>query len=303
MGAFQAIRKHHKSAEITLMTTAFFKKMAEDCGYFDKVFIDPRKPFYNIKALLSLRRFFRDGQFNRIYDLQCVSRTNLYYKYLLPRPRPHWSGLADGCSLPHTDISRKSLHTYDRHREQLKQAGLRNIPDPDLDWITIDVTHFNLPEPYALLIPGAAPGGEQKQWPTEYYGKLAVALNNHGLTPVVIGTKLESSKATAICSLCPEAVDLTGQTGLYDLVGLARKAAYAVGNDTGPTHMIAQAHCPISVLFSNHSDPKLFGPRGKNVTILQSDDLHDLSPGDVLEGVKLRLSASDLPTFQKKVSP
>lgn len=288
MGAFQAIRQHHKTAQITLMTTPPFKQMGKDCGYFDEVWVDSRRPFYNISTLMKLRKGFRGGRFNRIYDLQCVARTNLYFKYLLPSPKPQWSGLAPGCSHPHTDIGRSQLHTYDRHRQQLKLAGIREVPDPELDWVCGDVSKFDLPPSYFLLIPGAAPGGSRKQWPAKGYGEVALGLYERGITPVIIGTKLEQTPAAIIRSFCPEAIDLTGKTDLYDIVALAREATGALGNDTGPTHMVAQSGCPLLVLFSSHSDPNRFGPRGDNVEILQNDDLKALKSQDVWECLRFR---------------
>ncbi len=280
-GAFEAIRQHHKMADITLMTTPPFEQMAKDCGYFDNVWLDKRRPLYDLRALLRVRRFFRNNYFNRVYDLQCVSRTNTYFSYLLPFPKPQWSGLASGCSHPHTDVNRPDLHTYDRHRNQLKLAGISKVPNPHLDWVQVDVTKFKLPANYVLLIPGAAPGGESKKWPAEKYGELAQFLVQHDYTPVVIGTQNEQGAAKTIQSICSEVIDLTGKTSLYDIVGLARKAKAAVGNDTGPTHMVAQSYCPITVLFSKHSDPELFGPAGNNVQIVQRDALKDLAPEEV----------------------
>lgn len=292
MGAFEAIRNHHKQAEMTLMTTLPFETMAKDCGYFDKVWIDQRRPFYDIRSLLRVRRFFKYNHFNRVYDLQCVSRTNKYFNYLIPSPKPQWSGLAQGCSHPHTDVNRPELHTYDRHRQQLKLAGIGKVPDPHLDWVKADASKFKLPANYVLLIPGAAPGGESKKWPADKYGELAKFLVQHKYTPVVLGTQNEHSTAKAIQSICPEVVDLTGKTSLYEVVELARHAKAAVGNDTGPTHMVAQVHCPITVLFSNHSEPGLFGPAGAHVQILQRDHLKDLTAEEVW-GVFLRQLQGD----------
>ncbi len=63
---------------------------------------------------------------------------------------------------------------------------------------------------------------------------------------MVIGTCGEKALAAAI----PSAIDLTGQTNFGDLADLARMARFAVGNDTGPMHLIATAGCPSITLFS-----------------------------------------------------
>ena len=69
---------------------------------------------------------------------------------------------------------------------------------------------------------------------------------------------------------------------------LARMAAGAVGNDTGPMHVIAAAGCPAVVLFSAKSDPALVKPRGPAVTTLRRDDLADLPLDEVVAALIMR---------------
>jgi len=105
---------------------------------------------------------------------------------------------------------------------------------------------------------------------------LAQALRGQGLTPVVVG----SGNEVPIARNIPAALDLTGQTSFGDLADLGRAARFAVGNDTGPMHLIVAAGCPATVLYSAASDPALTQPRGK-VTVLRRDDLGTLSVDEV----------------------
>ena len=57
-------------------------------------------------------------------------------------------------------------------------------------------------------------------------------------------------------------------------------AVAAVGNDTGPMHLIAAAGCASIVLFSDDSDPALCAPRGR-VTVLRRPDLASLEVSEV----------------------
>jgi ADP-heptose:LPS heptosyltransferase len=81
---------------------------------------------------------------------------------------------------------------------------------------------------------------------------------------------------------CPQAMNLAGITSLGQIVALARNAAAAIGNDTGPIHLIAATGCPVLSLFSAHSDVIKHGPRGERVEILAVDELNDLSVDTVL---------------------
>jgi ADP-heptose:LPS heptosyltransferase len=114
---------------------------------------------------------------------------------------------------------------------------------------------------------------------------LASDLHTHGITPVILGTAQEASLAKRI----PNAIDLTGKTSFGDLADLARAARFAVGNDTGPMHMLASAGCPSVTLFSRDSDPALCAPVGRWTRVLRRDDLADLPLAAVLE------TLSDIP--------
>ena len=75
---------------------------------------------------------------------------------------------------------------------------------------------------------------------------------------------------------------------LFQIAALARSAYRAVGNDTGPMHMIAAAGCPSVVLFSGVSDPKLTAPRGPEMQILQQESLLAMRVDEVAAALRLR---------------
>ena len=108
------------------------------------------------------------------------------------------------------------------------------------------------------------------------------------MTPVLIGTAAEGGVNAMIATFCDAARDLTGETGFADIVVLARGAAGAVGNDTGPMHLIATAGAPSLVLFSQASNPDLCAPRGAAVTVLRRPVLAELAVDEVEAALRLR---------------
>ncbi|MBM3542073.1 MAG: glycosyltransferase family 9 protein, partial [Alphaproteobacteria bacterium] len=98
-------------------------------------------------------------------------------------------------------------------------------------------------------------------------------------------TKAEAQANATIAAFCPAARDLTGDTSLADLVRLARAAAVAIGNDTGPMHLAAVAVAPCVVLYSHASDPALCAQRGPKVTILRREKLDALGVEEVMAAV------------------
>lgn len=286
LGPFQAIRRHHAGSPITLLTTEPFADLARMSPYFDRVWPigRPRK----LGAWLQLRRVLREGvPFARVYDLQTSDRSAFYFKLFWPGPYPEWSGIAKGCSHPHSNPKRDFMHTVERQAEQLGMAGIADVPPPDASWIEADAARFYLPQQFALIVPGGARHRPKKRWPQAHYARLMARLAERGVTPVLIGGRQEETLLYELKAAVPEAVDLGGQTSVADLVAIARLARFAVGNDTGPMHAFALAGCPTVVLYSSASDPALCAQRGPKVTILRKDRLADVGIAEVAAAAAL----------------
>ncbi len=287
LGAMEAIRRHHKDAHITLITTKLFVDMATRSGYFNDVWVDARPRLFDLAGWWALRQKLNSRRFDRVYDLQMNDRTRIYYH--LMSHKPEWSGVIKGQSLCYSNPGWRQMHAFERHKAVLKLAGI-DVPLPDVSWMASDISFFEPPKPYVLLVPGSAPQHPQKRWPALRYGALAHKLNLQGYNVAVLGTKAEAEAIDRIKKTCPSIHDLSGRTSLYDVAALARGAAAAIGNDTGPTHLVSLAGCPTVVLFSGASDPARSAPLG-DVGIIQSDDLNDVQVSDVMGQLKLRNSA------------
>lgn len=287
LGPFAAIRRYHRDDRVTLLTSAPFRDFAQASGYFDDVWDFGRPAATDVAGWLSLRRRLRDADFARVYDLQTSNRSSFYFRLFWPGPYPEWSGIAKGCSHPHANPARDSMHTVDRQTEQLAMAGITEVPAPDISWADADLGHFRLPQRFALLAPGGAAHRPGKRWPAENFGAVAKALSERGTTPVLIGAKAEADIMAAVRGASPAARDLAGETNLFDLAALSRRAAVAVGNDTGPMHLIAVVGCRSVVLYSGDSDPALCGQRGPEVTILRRQPLAALPVSEVKEALGL----------------
>jgi ADP-heptose:LPS heptosyltransferase len=284
LGPMRAIRDHHAGAHLTLLTGSAFADLAAQSRLVDQVWVDDRAPWWRLDLMWRLRRALAAGRFDMVYDLQTSHRTGWYFR-LWPGRKPAWSGIAPGCSHPDDNPDRRKLHTIDRQREQLRRAGIENVPDPDLSWVQASLDGFRLPRRYALLVPGGAAHRPRKRWPVARYAALAGALVQRGLTPVVLGGAGEAALAQAIREQCVETIDLTGRTEIPELAALARGAAVTVGNDTGPMHVAAIAGAPSLVLFSHESDPVRTAPRGRKVKVLRRAALDQLPLAAVLAAV------------------
>jgi len=289
--SFAAIRQHHRGAEITLLTTAPYAEWMARAPWFDRVLVDERPSWWDLARVLRLRRLLAAGRYTRVYDLQTSTRSSWYFRLFPVSTRPEWSGIASGCSHPDRDPERGRIHDIDRQHGQLRQAGLTVIPPVDLSWSDADISGFALPSPFALLVPGSSPHRPAKRWPAMRYRAVAEALQARGITPVVLGAAAEQSLGAELTA-GGIGIDLCGATELDQLAPLARAAALALGNDTGPMHLIAAAGCPSLVLFSADSDPARCAPRGASVRVLRRDDLARLPVEEVMAALpELELAA------------
>lgn len=272
---FAAIRAHHRDARITLLTTPPFAPLARRSPWFDEVWEDGRPAWHDLRAVLALGRRLREARFDRVYDLQ-TSRRSSKYRWAVGRG-VDWSGTARGCSHPHDNPRRNTMHTLERQREQLEIAGIHDFPAPDLGWLDADLAGFDLPARFALLMPGASPHRPGKRWPAARFLDFA---RQSQVPCVVLGGKAEQALAAEVAA-APGAVNLAGRTGLAELAALGRRAVFAVGNDTGPTHLIAATGCPTLALFGGESDPALCAPRGQAVAVLRQVPLASLGVAEV----------------------
>lgn len=288
LGPMRSIRRAHPDAEITLMTTDPFSTLGILSGYCDNVWIDVRPKFYQLREWLKLRAMLNTRGFTRVYDLQNNDRTNTYFKLFKKKNRPEWVGTAKGASHRNTSADRTAGIAFEGHKQTLALAGIDMVKVDKLVWVENDISHLGLEQPYILLAPGSSPQHPGKRWPASHYGMLAHRLCDWGLTPVIVGTAQEAELGEQIQEKCPEAINLCGKTAILDLAVLAHKASAAIGNDSGPMHIIGQTGCPTCVLFSKNSNPDRHRPVGDFVHTIKCDDLKDLSADDVLSQFKMR---------------
>ena len=283
VGAFASIKKHHAGAEIILLTTPPFVDLAKKTVFFDDVWIDKRRKFYTFDWA-GLRNKIKGFAPNMVYDLQTASRSNFYYKILnlgIGKP-PNWSGIAKGCSHFQTHPDRKTMENLARLKDQLAVAGIEKFLPIDLSFLGKDAQSFNIEKPYVLLVLGASKGKDFKRWSLDNFINLAQKILDKGHVPVFIGGNAEKSLIPEITKSVPKALNLVGKTSLDDLAMLGRKAIAFVGNDTGPSHLLAYTKCKTVILFSETSLPDKSAPKGKHVTVLRRENLSELLVDEVL---------------------
>lgn len=274
--AFAAIRAHYPQAHITLLTTKPFAELMAASPYFNEVWVDAKPKFWQLAKLRGLLNQLSSTRFNAVFDLQNSLRTASYW-WVLARRNIHYSGTARMAAPRYRYNTR--MHAYENIVQQLALSHIKLSSRPDLIWLQADISALGVHGNYALLVAGGAPHRPQKRWP--YFAQLAAEIANTGTTPVLIGGTAEAEILNAIASHVPQTINLCNRTSIAQIATLARSAAFAVGNDTGPMHIIAASGCPSLVLFSSDSNPQRAAPVGAKT--LQRHQLTELEIQTVRE--------------------
>ena len=82
---------------------------------------------------------------------------------------------------------------------------------------------------------------------------------------------------------------MTDQTNFHDIVALGKAAEWAIGNDTGPLHLLSVSGAKTISLFSFASDPVRCAQRGISVKIFRANDLNELPSNDIISYINSSL--------------
>lgn len=122
-------------------------------------------------------------------------------------------------------------------------------------------------EKVVFLAPGSV--WNTKRWGKEYYLKVAQALIEKECQVVIIGAPNEIEIADFIFQSCPEAINLCGQTSLFELLNLMSFGHAIVCNDSGAMHLAAVANLPIVSLFGPTTLDLGYRPWSNKATVIE----------------------------------
>ena len=108
-------------------------------------------------------------------------------------------------------------------------------------------------QPVVAFCPGAE-YGPAKRWPVEHFAALARIYAEAGKQIWLLGSKKDAPIGAEINRLAGGIChDLTGQTGLADVIDLLSCAQWVVSNDSGLMHVAAALDRPMAALYGSSS--------------------------------------------------
>jgi ADP-heptose:LPS heptosyltransferase len=272
------IWKHFKNCEISILTESKYKELFECLPFIKSIKLDNRPKFYYFLKYIKVFKWFYKSDFEWVFDLQTSKRTNLYFSIFSLFKDFNWNGIAKNCSHPHLNLKRKTLHTIERQKDQLRAAGITKLINPDWNYFKSRISKFTIKRPYAILVPGGSRHRKNKRWDFKNFLEIIKFLEKKNIISVLVGGRDEKDIFQNEQEY-HSVINLIGKTNYSDLANLSSRAKLILGNDTGPMHLlVACSNEKIAkvVLFGGASDPTLCAPIGKNVMIVKENNIKDI---------------------------
>jgi heptosyltransferase-2 len=165
-------------------------------------------------------------------------------------------GLLNDIRKLNRDLLKQTVQRYVAlaYPNDLQQAPVIPFPRLQVDKNNqarlLDKLGLKLDKPVVCMMPGAE-YGPAKQWPLEYYAKLAVSLTDSGWQVWLLGSVKDKAAGGSIANGNSEIVNLCGKTQLVDTVDLLACAKSVVSNDSGLMHVAAAVGVDINVIYGS----------------------------------------------------
>jgi len=252
----EAICRYHSHDSIWLLTSEASKSIFLYHPALKIIVLD-RDHGFSRNGFWQNLRWIRKQKFNKIYDLQGNRISRILTRF-------SGSAFRVGTS-PHTAYTHAPLqkwirttrqNVFDRLNEALTLAGLPAaekkshiyLGDNDIAKVNQWIRDHGLSEKqYAVFHAGSSSDKPAKRWPLENYLKLAQMIEGYGLKCIWVGSNPEIEVNTFLSAQA--GIDSTGAFNLRQLYEFARRALFAVGNDSCPMHISAAAGIPVYCLF------------------------------------------------------
>ena len=283
-GVMRCIRQHYPKAHITLMTEPLYARFMNKAPHFDEVLPYKRVPRWHFASQRAVKTRLKSGNYDLVIDLQNSSHSRRFQSWLQDAFISSTSKYAD--IRYHRDASR-NLASREYLREQVETIGINMSAGyfSDLTWAAEDVSHVlaqhKIKNAFALLVAGSAARHPQKRWPG--FPALVEELAARNIQAVTAPGPDEHD----LCAGLPAIMLMDGDKFLTlgQLVGLASHCEFVVGNDTGPTHMLAAAHTKGVALFGSNHSPAANTGIGEIYQIVEKPTVKDISVPEVLAAI------------------
>ncbi len=291
--ALMDIRDCFAKAGITILARPTIAELLhEQCGINDVLVYEHRTDHRGIFGLLRLSQVIRKRAFDTAVLFQnafeaavLASLSNIPTRIGYATDGRGWL-LSQSVRLP----SQPSLHQA-RYYQQLVQT-ITKAPSKDrapklvvtaMDQVACEAKFPEVFLPSEMLLIGINPGsiyGSAKRWLPERFAELGDQLvvqirkeypEYSAVRCLLMGGKGEEALGVEIANrMCSQPIVLSGKTSIRELMGILRRCAVLVSNDTGPMHMAQALGVPVVAIFGS-TDPKSTRPSGGGQSVIRTE--------------------------------
>ncbi len=157
-----------------------------------------------------------------------------------------------------------STQAYSMSYDQIPKPALETDAKNLLDWLN----KTGLQEKnYIVLAPGAE-FGPSKQWGAKNFAQLADLIEQKNMQVCLVGSNKDKKIGQDIMALSRQKkiIDLTGKTGLADVIDIMSAAKAAVCNDSGLMHIAVATQTAVVAIYGSTS-PEYTPPLGADMNI------------------------------------
>jgi len=291
--ALMDIRDCFAKAGITILARSTIAELLhEQCGINDVLVYEHQTDHRGIFGLLRLSQVIRKRAFDTAVLFQnafeaavLASLSNIPTRIGYATDGRGWL-LSQSVRLP----SQPSLHQT-RYYQQLVQT-ITKAPSKDrvpklvvtaTDQVTCEAKFPEVFLQSETLLIGINPGsiyGSAKRWLPERFAELGDQLvaqirkeypECSSVRCLLLGGKGEEALGMEIANrMGSQPIVLSGKTSIRELMGILRRCAVLVTNDTGPMHMAQALGVPVVAIFGS-TDPEITRPSDGGQSVIRSD--------------------------------
>ncbi len=141
-----------------------------------------------------------------------------------------------------------------------------------------------LTENVTAIHPGS--GSEKKNWMIERFAEVANILLKKGIKIILISGTADEKQKNRFLDLVNYNPVIAEKLPLMKLSAVLKRCKFYIGNDSGITHLSALTGVNTFAIYG-HTNPAVWNPSGKNVTVITKDCLNNLTVNDLLPHLPL----------------
>jgi len=277
MPHMDAILAHHPNDQVWLLTSGLFIDFFARHPRLSAVALD-RSRWLSAQSVFGRILWMRKNKFHAVYDLQGnrISRRLTRFSGADIRVGTQPAGVYH--FHPKEPYTQKTArHVVNRLDETLASAGLApSTPgfeawpsNADQEMVERWKAERGISDNgYAIIHPGSSKGWESKRWPEDHYKKLALMIEERGMTCVWVGGDEDRELNASLSKTA--GIDATNVFSLMQLYLFGKTARFMVGSDSAPMHIVSAGGAPAYGFFGPTSWIKNHGA-GQQDRVVKND--------------------------------